>query len=75
MKQGVVVWVDAFADAHGWTPLADLDVAERVQQSCGWLIERDDMVTVVQSWDESAGMVDQVLHVPRCMVREVRYIS
>lgn len=70
-----VVWMDAHADAHGWTEIAELERI-RLIDTVGVLIPVQDggapgHLTLAQSVDEDAEMVDSVLHIPIGMVRQV----
>jgi hypothetical protein len=66
--------VDAHGDAHGWTPVDELDREERIQLSAGWVVDDPDLdhVTVIQTVDASAELVDHVIHLPRVMVRWIQ---
>jgi hypothetical protein len=66
----VVEWVDAHADAHGWTSLDDLEPGHRTVKSCGWLLDaKPGHVTLAQSVDGDT--VDSVLHIPAEAVRSI----
>lgn len=67
-----VRWTDAQGDAHGWTPLDELDTAPCIVTTVGHLLPgRDGHVTVALSWhhDGDQGLVvDSALHIPEGMV-------
>lgn len=66
-----VVWTDAQGDAHGWTPVEDLDDTPCVVTSVGHLLTgRKGHVTLALSfhWDEDDVIVDSALHIPEGMV-------
>lgn len=71
---GIVGWVDAHGDAHGWTTLDELDRDERIQLSAGWICDDATFphVTVVQTVDVIADLYDQAIHLPRSMVRWIQ---
>ena len=66
-----VIWIDAFADAHGWCSLDQLEMVPRVISTVGWLLadQVPDHVSVAQSHDGDS--VDSVLHIPRSAVRDI----
>lgn len=70
MSPVLVAWVDAHADANGWTEIAELETESRLIHTCGFLIpSAADRVTVALSLD--GDRVDQVVHIPTECVRSV----
>lgn len=73
----LVRWADAHQGTSGWTDISDLEPeGERIIISSGFLVDEDsggkkDHVTLIQSWDESQESVDNAIHIPVAMVREV----
>lgn len=67
-----VRWTDAQGDAHGWTPIAELDDEPCIVTTVGHLVPgRTGHVTVALSWhpDEADQIVvDSVVHIPEGMV-------
>ena len=72
MPAVVVYWLDAHADANGWTDITELDLEPRRIQSCGFLLDpvKPDHVSLAQSVD--GPNVDQVIHIPRVNVIRIR---
>ena len=67
-----VCWTDAQGDAHGWTPLNELDADACVVTTVGHLLTgRKNHVTVALSWHvgpDDELLVDSVVHIPEGMV-------
>jgi hypothetical protein len=83
VRPALVVWLDAHGDAMRWTHIADLTENPCVIRSVGHVLPRGrggkkGHVTLAQSFDwprGSAGLVDNVLHIPVGMVREVVWLT
>lgn len=68
-----VVWFDAHAVTHSWTPIAELDQDNCVVHSVGVLIEngKEGHVVLAQSMILNEDTVDNVLAIPTGMVRQI----
>ena len=71
----LVTWVDAHADATGWTAVDDLERTPRIISSCGLLLPgvKDEHVSLAQSVD--GDLVDSVLHVPESAILATVYLD
>lgn len=71
MIPAIVEWIDAHADAYGWTAIEDLDIQPRVIRSCGWLLDpiKPDHTSIAQSVTDEH--VDQVTHIPSINVLRI----
>jgi hypothetical protein len=73
----VVEWADAHQSSTQWTHIGDIDTeGERIVRTVGFLISasdggKEDHITIVQSWDRQEEMIDNVMHIPVCMVKRM----
>ena len=74
----LVEWVDAHADAQGWTDQADLDPEPRIITTVGLVLRnvKPRHLTLAQSVDVGADTVDSVLSIPTAnIVKVVRLVD
>lgn len=72
-----VLWTDAQGDAHGWTPISQLDNAPCVVTTVGHLVPgRENHVTVALSYhhDNDEMVIDSALHIPLGMVLSTEHL-
>lgn len=78
-----VVWTDCQGDAHGWTPIDELDDMPCTVRTVGLLVEpspRPDHITVALSTyghvrPGEVPACDSVLHIPKVMVSSLRTLT
>jgi hypothetical protein len=73
-----VCWTDAQGDAHGWTPLDELDTQPCIVTTVGHQIPgRADHITVALSYHYNDGdlVVDSVVHIPSAMCLSVQTLA
>lgn len=73
----IVVWADAHAVTHTWTPVEELDDDDCLVTSIGLLLPdvKSGHLVLAQSMIHGEETVDNVLAVPLGMVRTVRRVS
>jgi len=76
----VVTWYDCHSDEQGWLLIEELQQAPAIVHSVGWLLPTDaggnpDHVTLYQTRLEGTDQVDSVVHIPICMVKNVKVVG
>ena len=71
----LVEWVDAHADAHGWTDPSDLDTQPRVITTVGIVLRnvKPNHLTIAQSVDGE--LVDSVISIPTACIKRVSRLT
>ena len=74
-----ITWADTHSGGTGWTPISDIDQAEYIIKSCGYLLSTSDggkenHVTLYQSRTEDDDL-DHILHIPVAMIRNIKAID
>lgn len=74
-----ITWADTHSGGTGWTPISDIDQAEYIIKSCGYLLSigdggKENHVTIYQSRTEDDDL-DHILHIPVAMIRNIKAID
>jgi hypothetical protein len=72
MRPVKVTWRDTHGDA-GWIAPGECDPEPRLIVSVGWLMraEKQGHDTLCMDWDEAAGRVNGVSHIPSALVVKI----
>ena len=77
----IVEWADAHQSTMHWTSITELDNSgERMIRTVGFLLTvedggKEEHITIAQSWDNEEELVDNVLHIPISMVRQMSAVQ
>ena len=74
-----ITWADTHSGGTGWTPISEIDQAEYIIKSCGYLLSigdggKENHVTIYQSRTEDDDL-DHILHIPVAMIRNIKAID
>lgn len=74
-----ITWADTHSGGIGWTPISDIDQAEYIITSCGYLLStadggKENHVTLYQSRTEDDDL-DHILHIPVAMIRNIKALD
>lgn len=74
-----ITWADTHSGGTGWTPISEIDQAEYIIKSCGYLLSigdggKENHITLYQSRTEDDDL-DHILHIPVAMIRNIKAID
>jgi len=74
-----ITWADTHSGGTGWTPISEIDQAEYIIKSSGYLLAvgdggKENHVTLYQSRSEDDDL-DHILHIPVAMIRTIKSVD
>jgi hypothetical protein len=74
-----ITWADTHSGGTGWTPISEIDQAEYIIKSSGYLLAvgdggKENHVTIYQSRTEDDDL-DHILHIPVAMIRNIKSVT
>jgi hypothetical protein len=74
-----ITWADTHSGGTGWTPISEIDQAEYIIKSSGYLLPvgdggKENHVTIYQSRTEDDDL-DHILHIPVAMIRNIKTVT